>query len=320
MSALVKKSLDIDAEFINGTPAERVIDFNLFDDMTAVVQGEMLEIMFQAKDYQDLGYNNFNDFVDSELSISSSSAKRFRNLYASKVKLTHETDSKLKEEDKLITRKELHGGVTYKSVKAEALADEVVELAQDKPEEVITQLKNKSIGMDKKKEVLESDLSMEDMVTALKSKDGYKEVMGVDDTRLSKGEKDKLSSTVQARLERLEKENKELKAENRKLKAMVKMDELTEELMKFVKNVYHSYRFITESKKSNERLFQTRLLPHVESALETLEMATNIESDLDDLKKAYRVMAKKHHPDKGGNQDAFVEIKKAYDTLKKYIK
>ncbi len=99
MSALVKKSLDIDAEFINGTPAERVIDFNLFDDMTAVVQGEMLEIMFQAKDYQDLGYNNFNDFVDSELNISSSSAKRFRNLYASKVNLTHETESKLKEEE-----------------------------------------------------------------------------------------------------------------------------------------------------------------------------------------------------------------------------
>lgn len=36
----------------------------------------------------------------------------------------------------------------------------------------------------------------------------------------------------------------------------------------------------------------------------------------DDIKKAYRRMAAKHHPDKGGDENKFKEIKIAYETLK----
>lgn len=35
----------------------------------------------------------------------------------------------------------------------------------------------------------------------------------------------------------------------------------------------------------------------------------------DEIKKAYRKMAKKHHPDKGGDEEMFKEIQKAYDVL-----
>ena len=36
---------------------------------------------------------------------------------------------------------------------------------------------------------------------------------------------------------------------------------------------------------------------------------------MDDIKKAYRLSALKHHPDKGGDPDKFKEITNAYATL-----
>ena len=35
----------------------------------------------------------------------------------------------------------------------------------------------------------------------------------------------------------------------------------------------------------------------------------------DEIKKAYRSLANKHHPDKGGDQAKFKDISVAYDTL-----
>jgi DnaJ-class molecular chaperone len=37
------------------------------------------------------------------------------------------------------------------------------------------------------------------------------------------------------------------------------------------------------------------------------------------IKKAYRTLTKKHHPDKGGDQTMFVKVKTAYDELLKGI-
>ncbi len=47
---------------------------------------------------------------------------------------------------------------------------------------------------------------------------------------------------------------------------------------------------------------------------ESLEIDKSASSD--DIKKAYMKMAKVHHPDKGGDQEKFKEIQKAYEILK----
>lgn len=72
------------AEFKNMNAKERVDIFCKFTKTTNELTGEMLEIMFQSKDYQDLGYNNWNIFVTEQLPIglkqSLSARKAYKNL------------------------------------------------------------------------------------------------------------------------------------------------------------------------------------------------------------------------------------------------
>lgn len=49
------------------------------------------------------------------------------------------------------------------------------------------------------------------------------------------------------------------------------------------------------------------------SPYETLGVPTNATAE--EMKQAYRRLAREHHPDKGGDHDKFVEIQKAYETL-----
>ena len=46
---------------------------------------------------------------------------------------------------------------------------------------------------------------------------------------------------------------------------------------------------------------------------ELLEISKNATEE--EIKKAYKTLAKKHHPDKGGNKETFQKIQEAYDTL-----
>lgn len=41
-------------------------------------------------------------------------------------------------------------------------------------------------------------------------------------------------------------------------------------------------------------------------------------SSLEDIKKAFRTLALKHHPDRGGNESAFKEITEAYAYMNKH--
>jgi len=45
------------------------------------------------------------------------------------------------------------------------------------------------------------------------------------------------------------------------------------------------------------------------------QLKINENSSKDDIKKAYYKLILKHHPDKGGNNETFIEIKRAYESL-----
>ena len=44
-------------------------------------------------------------------------------------------------------------------------------------------------------------------------------------------------------------------------------------------------------------------------------LGVETEATSDEIKKAYRALAKKHHPDKGGDSEAFDLISRAYTIL-----
>ncbi len=49
-------------------------------------------------------------------------------------------------------------------------------------------------------------------------------------------------------------------------------------------------------------------------ALSILELEPNANADT--IKERYRELANQHHPDKGGDQETFIHIRQAYETLK----
>lgn len=55
----------------------------------------------------------------------------------------------------------------------------------------------------------------------------------------------------------------------------------------------------------------------IEEALEILQLPPFISRE--DIKKQYRFLARKHHPDKGGDAQKMEEINQAYTTLITYI-
>ena len=81
-----------------------------------------------------------------------------------------------------------------------------------------------------------------------------------------------------------------------------------------------------EENRRNYRRLQESIADSIRAAiggnnhaadLQTLGLSTM--PDLDGLKAAYRKMAMQHHPDKGGDQKAFIGLHGAYERLEKMI-
>ncbi|UFH58783.1 DnaJ domain-containing protein [Sulfurovum mangrovi] len=58
-------------------------------------------------------------------------------------------------------------------------------------------------------------------------------------------------------------------------------------------------------------------IEEIETALETLGLPKLITKT--DIKKQYRFLAQKHHPDKGGDASKMEQINRSYKLLMKYI-
>jgi len=109
----------------------------------------------------------------------------------------------------------------------------------------------------------------------------------------------------------------EVDGENITLKEALRNVLKSPEFSKLMQSIWDLYRDVQE--KGWDEAFK--------DLLETLDVdgethsykVLGLESGctLDEVKKAYRKLARLHHPDKGGDQAKMVEVTEAYDTLKK---
>jgi len=81
-------------DFTSMSAEERKDKFNAIDKSFQQHSGEWLEIMFQKKDYQDMGYNRWNDFVNKELTISDGTARKRRDSFKKTLNLGRKIEPK----------------------------------------------------------------------------------------------------------------------------------------------------------------------------------------------------------------------------------
>ncbi len=64
------KALVVNKKYLTMTPNERAKTYKKFGEKMREIKGQMLEVMFLKKDYQDEGFNNFTKYVEARLGIS----------------------------------------------------------------------------------------------------------------------------------------------------------------------------------------------------------------------------------------------------------
>ena len=107
------------------------------------------------------------------------------------------------------------------------------------------------------------------------------------------------------------------------------MDESTEELLSLLEEILEELISSAEeyiSREENEDADDRDEVEDESESISPLVRACNVldldpdHLDLASAKKAYRRMAAKHHPDKGGEKEKFQEVKAAYDEVMKNIR
>ena len=110
-------------------------------------------------------------------------------------------------------------------------------------------------------------------------------------------------------------ENKSLKEENKKLLEKLDGFDLFEKFSSRVGNLWRISHDIDDERKINDKIL-SRYTPAIRAAIEMLEVEMNTETSFEMIKKSYRDKARKHHPDIGGDEQAFVKLNESYELLK----
>ncbi len=89
-----------------------------------------------------------------------------------------------------------------------------------------------------------------------------------------------------------------------------------------IRDYYLDWRHFdnTSEDEVNELLsnFWKKYYAHDKQGEALVALGLNPDAGWDCVKRAYRCLAAEHHPDKGGNDARFIEIREAYEVLKYY--
>ena len=122
-------------------------------------------------------------------------------------------------------------------------------------------------------------------------------------------------------------ELKKAQAEIDRLKTIENERRVLKDFVITLAHISRTMRRVDEKKRENDKLFQN-MKPQLEKALRLLQLPTLTKPTEEELKRNYRQLVKKYHPDFGGNDktfesksnDMFIEITEAYKTLKEILK
>jgi len=92
------------------------------------------------------------------------------------------------------------------------------------------------------------------------------------------------------------------------------LDQLIQMNKQTIKEVYQAYFYAVyfQSYKENGRLLTDLYDPELLSAMDL-----SPDAGIDGIKRRFRELAKKHHPDHGGDSEKFIELVDTYDRLMK---
>jgi len=308
--------MEVDSEFIDSTAEQRADDIREFDGMSKIALGQMLEIAFQKKDYQVMGYNDFKDYISGEFDFSARTASSRRELYLSSIsgsgaKVALGCKTNLKEDEDMgdIEFKDVLGGNTtsWKKEDKIATAHRVVDKANGSSDEIKKAVCDKGQSIESIETVLDSDLSDEDKVKAIRNKSEFEKVFKSNKTKVE----------AETKLKDANKKIKELQKQVDELKGEL---EVEKELRKILTKA-STAKFVEQIlRRISKNEFEFRKLRNSPELIDAFNVfGEGVITDADKLKKLYREKAKQHHPDKGGDENMFKQIASANSRIKKYI-